>query len=179
MRPVLHLNAVLAVLALIGVTSFATSAHPQTPASQPTAGQPASHPVAKSQNGATPSGKAGSPSRVETEAREVWLRVWNSRLRQCGASYYRYDGQYLVGSKLVTEWGDESRKETEPQEFVRLIEAKGVSYAKLRVKTIPLSAADRLNNVEWRGVISWGADVFRRPGSRQTNGCVATVERVA
>ena len=152
MRPDIHTKAVLSVIALIGVIGFATSAHPQTPTSQ----QPASHQVAKSQNGATASNKAAPTSPVEAEARDVWLRVWNSRLRQCGGSYYRYDGQYLVGSKLVTEWGDHSVKETEPQEFVELIEAKGVSYAKLRVKTIPLTAADRFNNVEWRGTISGG-----------------------
>jgi hypothetical protein len=112
--------------------------------------------LAKSQKGATSANKASSTSPLETEAREKWLGVWNSRLRQCGPSYYRYAGEYLVGSKLVMEFYGGVIHEVEPQDYLQLTEARGVSYGPVRVKTLPLSAADRLNHVEWRGTISGG-----------------------
>jgi len=112
--------------------------------------------------------KAASP--LELEAKGAARQYLNAVYKKCGKSYYQYgyvDGTgdstpIYLDAQGVARWkkaprttGDyDSGEVTLFNRHLTFWEYQGVSLSDLRVTSGPVSAADRLNGVEWRGTAS-------------------------
>jgi hypothetical protein len=89
---------------------------------------------------------------LDAEARTLALRVWEKGLVKCGDSYYTYRrGDYLDDRGRLMRVDEHGPREVHPNDYLGLAEYKGISFSTVAVKPEPLSYADRLNGVQWKG----------------------------